>query len=206
MKRLSITAVFIFITFLSAYSAGSGSLTGAGSSVLPANPYTQLIGFKTGGEFYLNTFLSDWTSAVFFENVINQWFGFEIDLANSSIPITNYTQVTAVNPQTFYGTGKLQYFELSGAIKFYVQSVSVSLGITYNNFNSGYMVENTANQYITIGDEYNYFSVFCGPELTAQISSDLFTKVGIQAIYGILNTIPNYSVGVRFYISFAYGI
>jgi hypothetical protein len=206
MKRSSIiAAVFIFFTAVAAYPAGSVTAGGT-SSVLPANPYTQLIGFKTGGEFYLNTFQSDWTEAVFFENVINQWFGFEIDMANSSIPITNYTQVTAVNPQSFYGTGKLQYFELSGAIKFYVQSVSVSLGVTYNNFNTGYIVENTANTYINIGDEYNYFSIFCGPELTAQISSDLFTKVGIEAIYGIMNTNPNYSVGVRFYISFAYGI
>ncbi len=207
MRKLLITIFFILFSALSLYSASisnTGTITGA--SIQPANPYSQLIGFKTGGEFYFNTFLSDWSTGIFFEDVINPWIGFEIDMSSTAIPITNYTQVVAVNPQTFYGSGNLQYIEMSGALKFYIQSVSFSMGISYNNFTSGYIIQNTINQYEYIGDAYNYFSFFVGPELTAQISSDLYTKVGVQIIYGLININPNYSVGARFYISFAYGI
>ncbi len=193
-----IAAVFIFFIFLLAYPDSPSSSQ--------ASPYTQLIGFSAGGEFFLNNYLSDWSTGVFFENVINPWFGFEIEMARSSTPITSYTQVIAVNPQTYYGTGKLDYIEMSGALKVYIQGIGISFGITYNSFNSGYIVVNTNNYYQTIGDGLNYFSIFFGPELTAQISSDLFTKVGIIGIYGILDTIPNYNIGFRFYISFAYGI
>ncbi len=196
MKRTGIISVFLFLILFSAYAEDS-----------PANPYTQLIGFKAGGEFFVNNFLSDWSTGVFFENVIAPWFGLEIEMAKSSIPVTNYSQQILGTTVNYYGQGKRDYIEMSGALKFYIKGFSVALGISYNDFISGYIIDKTVNTYVPMSDqEINFFSVFLGPELTAQISSDLYTRVGIKAIYGIITADPNYTFGVRFYISFAYGI
>ncbi len=172
-----------------------------------ANPYTQLLGFKAGGEYFIGNSLSDWSTGVFFEDVISPLFGVEIELTSSSIPITNYTPNAIANPFSIGGIGQRNYIEMSSALKVYIKSLSLAAGITYNSFSSGYIIENSQHIYVPITDqEVNFFSFFAGPELTAQISSDLYTKVGVRFIYGLVDTYPNFTMGVRFYISFAYGI
>ncbi len=164
--------------------------------------YTQLIGFQGGGEFYVNTYLSDWSSGVFFENVMNQWLGLQIEMAKTTIPVTNYS----VNGVTVTGNGERDYIEMGGGMKFYLPGVTLGFGILYNNFLSGYLVDLNSIYHQMSNKEINFFSIYFGPELTAQISGDLFTKVGIRIIYGLIPDVPNYTVGARFFISFAYGI
>jgi hypothetical protein len=176
--------------------------------------YSQLIGFKGGGEFYVSTFLSDWSSGVFFENVINPWLGLEIELNQANIPVTNYLQAVTISgvttTNTFTGDGEREYIELGGALKFYIKGLSISLGMSYNNFMTGNIIVSGGsgtNLYEQMSDkEKNYFSFYGGPELTAQISSDLFAKVGVKCIYGLISDPLNYTFGARFYIAFAYGI
>lgn len=176
----------------------------------PKNTYTQLIGFKGGGELFIGNFLSDWSTGVFFESVLAPVLGLEIDLASASIPITNYNYVSQTS--NYIGMGKKSYVEIGGGLKFYIQSVSISLGLTYNSFVSGYIVDTTNKIYTQLpSTEYNYFSVYIGPELTAQVSTDLFTKVGLKFIFGFTPSVfatPffNDTMGIRFYLAFAYGI
>jgi hypothetical protein len=82
----------------------------------------------------------------------------------------------------------------------------MSLGACYNNFVTGYIVDTNSFHTPMTDQEVNFFSIYAGPELTAQISADLFAKVGLRFIYGIMQESPNYTTGIRFYISFAYGI
>jgi hypothetical protein len=191
MKRVSLLVLLLFLLAKTGFSA-EGS----------PNFYTQLIGFKFGGEFFVSSYLSDWSTGVFFENVINPIIGVEIEMVKSAIPVTTYTYLNT----DYTGHGERNYIEMGGTLKFYIQNVAIGVGVSYNSFLSGYLVQ-TNGTYLQMSDkEANYFAAFLGPELTAQISTDLFAKVGIKAIYGIINDNPNYTLGVRFYISFAYGI
>jgi hypothetical protein len=192
MKRLGIIATFVLL-FMNLNFAQDQS----------KGFYSQLIGFKFGGEFFISSFLSDWSTAVFFENVINPFFGLEMEMAKASIPVTNYT----LSGTAYYGNGVRDYIEMSGALKLYVQGFSFSMGLSYNNFVSGYIINTAGSLYVPMSNkEVNFFSFFGGPELTAQISADLFAKVGIRIIYGLINSDYNYTFGTRFYICFAYGI
>lgn len=203
LKKILLPFVFILILINVSYSQDKG--TGF---------YSQLIGFKGGGEFFVNSFQSDWSTGVFFENVINPWLGLEIEMVRSSIPITNYGEVYNIagvaTTNLFIGKGQRNYIELSGALKFYIKGVSICAGLSYNQFLNGYIVYNTNTvtyAYQQMSDkENNFFAFFAGPELTAQISSDLFAKVGVRAIYGLIQETPNYTFGARFYIAFAYGM
>jgi len=183
------------------------SFTGLFSQEKSGNYYSQLLGFKGGGEFFVYNFQSDWSMGVFFENVISPLFGMEIEIVRSTIPVTNYSSDVGGVPINVTGNGKREYIEISGAIKVYIKGVSICLGLTYNDFISGYIVEKNTSLYTPMSEqEINYFSVFFGPELTTQISQDLFARVGLKGIYGFINVEPNYTFGIRFYIAFAYGI
>lgn len=198
MNKKGLIAILfsIFIFGSHAYSAGTQNPS--------MSYYTQLIGFKGGGEFFVNSFLSDWSGGVFFENVINPLLGVEIELTKSAVPITNYSY----SGLTLTGSGERNYLEMAGGLKIYVYNVSFNFGLTYNSFLSGYIVSTGAGQvYTQMSDkEVNYVGVYLGPELTAQISTDLFTKVGVKVMYGFVTANPNYTFGARFYIAFAYGM
>lgn len=174
------------------------------------NGFTQLIGFKGGGELFIGNFMSDWSTGIFFESVLAPFLGMEIELTKASIPITNYYYAPLAI--TITGNGKKDYVEIGGGLKFYIQSVAISLGLTYNSFVSGYIVDSTTGIYQQIpGTEINFFSIYLGPELTAQVSTDLFTKVGLKFIFGFVpsvfaSTFYNETMGIRFYLTFAYGI
>jgi hypothetical protein len=192
MKQIGITILFMLFSITILYSQEK---TGGSS-------YTQLIGFRGGGEFYISTYLSEWSSGVFFENVISPLVGMEIEMNRKSVPVTNYTTLGV----TVTGAGKQDYIEMGGGIKLYFIGISLSAGLDYNNFISGYIIQNNTTYTYMTDQEKNYFSAYIGPELTSQISSDLFTKVGLRFDYGIISDANNYTMGVRFYISFAYGI
>lgn len=204
MKKLILASLFIILT--------SGIFYGQDASVNPPNKngYSQLIGFKGGGELYIQNFSSDWSTGVFFETVLAPVIGLEIELTKASIPLTNYTFSSSLI--SIYGQGKKDYVEVGGGLKFYIQSVSIGFGLTYNSFVSGYMVDSTTGIYVPLPNtEYNYFAAYLGTELTAQISTDLFTKVGVRFLFGFtpgVFTTPFYNetMGIRFYLSFAYGI
>lgn len=204
MKKLILASLLFILT--------AGFLFAQDPAMNPVNKngYSQLIGFKGGGELYLQNFASDWSTGVFFETVLAPFIGLEIEMTKATIPMTNYTlQPSGV---TILGTGKKDYVEIGGGLKFYIQSVSICFGVTYNSFVSGYMVDSTTTMYSALPNtEYNYFALYLGPELTAQISSDLFTKVGVKFLFGFApgvfaTTFNNETMGVRFYLAFAYGI
>ena len=186
----------IFIFFISA---------GAYTKVLESNPYTQLIGFKGGGEYLFGTQMTGWSGGVFFENVIDSLIGIEIEMIKSDIPITNYSSLSKT---TIYGLGNKEYIEISTALKFYIQKVSVNVGLTYNDFLGGNIIYSNYIYYQDLRDNgESFLSVFTGVELVAQISSDLFSKIWIRFLYGIISPYwVNYATGLRFYVSFAYGI
>lgn len=168
-------------------------------------PYSQLIGFKVGGAFYISTTLSETTMSVFFENVMNKFLGLEIEMGMFNIPITNYT----LSGTTLSGNGLRKYIELSGGFKFYFMGVALSLGLSYNDFISGYIITQSGGTYTYIpmsDQERDFFGAYIGPEINAQISSDLFSKVGCQFLYGYVPDNQNYTISIRFFISFAYGL
>lgn len=213
MKKIALV-LGLFLIPLAMYSQeGSAPTPAPAPSAAPSQSapppiapsyYTQLIGFKFGGELFFNTMISGWSSTVFFENVINNWLGLEIEMTKSSIPVKSYTSPSGTATT---GNGERSYIEMSGGIKLYLQSISFPIGLSYNAFTSGYIVDSTASTYTQMSDkEINFFSAFTGVELTSQISTDLFAKVGFKVIYGIINDSPNYTFGGRFYISFAYGM
>ncbi|MGC8765904.1 MAG: hypothetical protein ACP5QT_08495 [Brevinematia bacterium] len=167
----------------------------------PILPYSQLIGFKVGGAYYVFNALSEATMNIFFENVINRFLGMEIEMGMYNIPVTNYT----ISGMTISGNGLRKYIELSGGFKFYVPGVTLYLGASYNDFISGYII--SSNTYIPMSDqERDFFAAQTGVEINAQISSDLFSKVGVRFIYGFIPDSFNYTAAVRFFISFAYGL
>ncbi len=171
-------------------------------SILKPMPYSQLIGFKVGGAFYIFNTLSDSTMSIFFENVMNRFLGMEIGMGMYNIPVTNYTS----SGSTISGNGLRKYVELSGGFKFYIFTLAMYLGLTYNDFISGYLIT-SSNLYLQMSDqERDFFAVETGPEINAQISSDLFSKVGVRFIYGFVPDSLNYTMAVRFFISFAYGL
>lgn len=203
MKKLILASLLIILTGGSLFAQDTANQANK-------NGYSQLIGFKGGGELYLANFSSDWSTGVFFETVLAPVIGLEIELTKATIPLTNYTfQPSGL---TVIGQGKKDYVEVGGGLKFYIHSVSICLGLTYNSFVSGYMVDSTLSLYMPLPNtEYNYFAVYLGPELTAQVSTDLFTKVGIKFIFGftpgiVATPFYNETMGIRFYLSFAYGI
>lgn len=168
-------------------------------------PYSQLIGFKVGGAYYVNTSLSEATSSIFFESVMNNFIGLEIELGAYSIPVTNYN----VSGVAVSGNGLRKYVELSGGFKFYLFGAGLYLGLSYNDFISGYLITESSGikYYNTMSDqERDFFSIQIGPEINAQISSDLFSKVGVRFVYGFVPDDLNYTVAIRFFISFAYGL
>ncbi len=169
-------------------------------------PYSQLIGFKVGGAYYINTSLSESTANIFFENVMNKFIGMEIELGSYNIPVTNYILSSGAS---ISGNGLRKYIELSGGFKFYLMGAGLYLGLSYNDFISGYLISEVSgvNVYNAMSDqERDFFAIQVGPEINAQISSDLFSKVGVRFVYGFIPDSLNYTMSVRFFIAFAYGL
>lgn len=173
------------------------------------NYFSQLIGFKGGGQYFISTAAAEWSTGVFFETVLAPFIGLEIEMASAKIPITNYDYTSL--GLSFAGKGVKDYVEIGGGVKFYIANFSFALGLAYNDFTSGYIVESATSTYVQLPDsEYNFFSVYTGPEVTAQISTDLFAKVGLRFVYGFTPTAftggANETMGVRFNVAFAYGL
>ncbi len=205
MKKILILVFLIYPFLLNAQQTGNTTpIQNPFSSIKPL-PYSQLIGFKVGGAYYIFTSLSETTSSIFFESVMNKFIGLEIELGAYSIPVTNYN----VSDVSIPGNGLRKYVELSGGFKFYLFGAGLYLGLSYNDFISGYLITESSGTkiYNTMSEqEKDFFSIQIGPEINAQISSDLFTKVGVRFIYGFIPDSLNYTVAVRFFISFAYGL
>lgn len=173
-----------------------------------ANPFSQLIGFKGGGEYFLAPQSAGWSGGVFFENVLDLFgipYGIEIEMMKSDAPITEYAGLSITG-----GIGTKSYIEIGATLmKFYVQRLSFYLGISYNDFLSGSIIYNNYSNYVELRDNgENYLGAFVGGELSAQISSDLFTKVGIRFNFNPFTIFSGSltSAGLRFYVAFGYGI
>jgi hypothetical protein len=165
-------------------------------------PYSQLIGFKAGGAFYFYNTISETTMGIFFENVINNFFGIEIETGMFNIPVTNYNS----SGTELSGSGLRKFIELSGGFKFYLFGFAMTLGVSYNDFLSGYIIT-SGNSYVQMSDqERDFFSIYTGTELNAQVSSDLFAKIGLRFVWGYVPDKLNYTMALRFFISFGYGL
>ncbi|MCX7820231.1 MAG: hypothetical protein N2258_00975 [Brevinematales bacterium] len=205
MKKILILALLIYPFLLNAQEAKPQIPAQNPFTVIKPLPYSQLIGFKVGGAYYVYTSLSEATSSIFFESVMNNFIGLEIELGAYNIPVTNYN----VSGVDISGNGLRKYIELSGGFKFYLFGAGLYLGLSYNDFISGYLITESMGYryYNTMSDqERDFFSLQLGPEINAQISSDLFSKVGVRFIYGFVPDSLNYTVAIRFFISFAYGL
>jgi hypothetical protein len=169
------------------------------------SPYSQLIGFMGGGEFYPATQMSAWSGGVFFENVIDPLFGVQIELIRADVPVTNYVPSTGV---TNFGVGTRSFVEINAALKIYINRFSLYGGLSYDDYINGNIVYNNNTSYADLRNSgNNYLSTYFGADLVAQISGDLFTKVGVRFVYGILTPyFVNPNTGIRFIVSFAYGI
>lgn len=176
-----------------------------GAKPIEGNAFSQLVGFKGGGEYYPGTQMTGWTSGFFFENVIDTLFGVEIEVMQSDVPVTNAVAGAGV---TNYGIGNRSFIEISAALKFYVSRFSFYTGVSYNDFLNGYIIYNNNASYADLRNNgNNYLSAYFGTELVAQISADLFAKVGVRFVYGIMDPYwMNPNTGIRFLVSFAYGI
>ncbi|OHD55710.1 MAG: hypothetical protein A2Y33_13800 [Spirochaetes bacterium GWF1_51_8] len=164
-----------------------------------SNPYSHLIGISTGGQYFFNSRKADWISGIYFETVLDQSVGIDIHLMRFGVPITNYAALV--------GHGLEEYFQFGAGVKFYMgfwKPLSLDLGIDYHDFSTGYLVYNNDTNYQVITSDDNFFAVYAGLGITAQISADLFAQIGVRFSYDF--TPVNEAMGLRAYFAFGYGI
>ncbi len=164
---------------------------------LTYNPYSQLIGMTTGGEYFFLSQRSYGDMGVFFETVIEPWVGVEMHVAKAGFPITNQNVTIIGGEKTFLEVGTLLRFYMP-----FWQPFFTEVGFNYNEFLSGYAVSGTT--YTQFSDSWieNFFSASLGFGVTAQISSDLFSQIGLRVNVAVNGK----DYGLRFYLNFAYGI
>jgi hypothetical protein len=187
MKKSGIVALFLLV------------LTSGISAAGLYNPYSHLIGITTGGQYFFNSHKADWISGVFFETVLDSGIGMDIHIQTLSVPITNYS--------TTVGYGVKKYFQFGGGLKFYMgfwKPLFFDIGVDYQDYTDGYLVYNSDTNYMVITSDNNFFSAYAGIGITAQISKDLYTQIGVKFSYDI--TSANDAMGLRAYFTFGYGI